>query len=229
MKNSSYKNKDIIRRLIQVFSVLILQYAILFISAGTLSWRWAWYVLLLGVVLLIINWIVLPAELIEERGRKKENVKRWDKILSSIISVPTILMYVFSGLDRRFHWTGEIPVFLNIAGLVFIFLGSLLFTWSMFSNKFFSTLVRLQIDRQHTVATEGPYKFIRHPGYLGYIIFTVATPIALGTYWGLVFSGIIGILLIVRTALEDSTLKKELTGYDEYTKNVKYRLIPFVW
>jgi protein-S-isoprenylcysteine O-methyltransferase Ste14 len=99
----------------------------------------------------------------------------------------------------------------------------------MVSNKFFSTLVRLQTDRKQTVMTEGPYKYVRHPGYLGYIIFTLATPIALGAFWGLIFSGIIGILLIVRTALEDATLKKELPGYAEYTENVKYKLIPLLW
>jgi protein-S-isoprenylcysteine O-methyltransferase Ste14 len=185
--------------------------------------------LLLGLCLLIINWILLPAELVIERGRKKENVKRWDRIITSIISLPTILMYIFSGLDHRFNWTGDIHIVINIAGLVFIFLGSMIFTWSMVSNKFFSTLVRLQIDRQHTVATEGPYKYVRHPGYLGYMIFTSATPLALGTYWGLIFSGIICILLIVRTALEDATLKKELPGYAEYTENVKYKLIPLLW
>lgn len=222
-------NKNIIRRLIQVFSIFVLQGTILFVAAGTLSWKWAWYVLLLGIFLLIVNSILLPAELIEERGRKKENVKKWDRILTSIIMFPTILMYVFSGLDRRFHWTGDIAVFINIAGLVFIFLGSLLFTWSMASNKFFSTLVRLQTDRQHTVVTDGPYKFIRHPGYLGYITFTVATPIALGAFWGLVFAVIICILLIVRTSLEDATLKKELPGYAEYTENAKYKLLPYLW
>ena len=222
-------NKDIIRRLIQVFSVLILQGTFLFIAAGTFSWKWAWAVLLLGLLLLIINLILLPAELVEERGRKKENVKKWDRLLTSIISFPTILMYVFSGLDHRFDWTGYIPSIINIAGLVFIFLGSMLFTWSMVSNKFFSTLVRLQIDRQHTVATEGPYKYIRHPGYLGYMVFTLATPIALGAFWGIIFSFIICILLIVRTVLEDATLKKELPGYAEYAENVRYKLIPFLW
>jgi protein-S-isoprenylcysteine O-methyltransferase Ste14 len=222
-------NKNIIRRLIQVFSVLILQGTILFIAAGTLSWKWAWYVLLLGVILLLINWIVLPAELIEERGRKKENVKKWDKILTSINTFPTILMYIFCGLDRRFDWTGEVPIIINIAGLAFIFLGSMLFTWSMVSNKYFSTMVRLQTDRQHRVATEGPYNHIRHPGYLGYMTFTLATPIALGTFWGLIFSGITFVILIVRTALEDATLIKELPGYAEYTKKVKYKLIPYLW
>lgn len=222
-------NKDIIRRLVQVFSVLILQGAILFIAAGTLFWKWAWAVMLLSVFLLMINWTLLPPELIEERGRKKENVKRWDKMLTSIISFQVILMYVFSGLDHRFNWTGDVPIIINIVGLIFIFLGSLMFTWSMVSNRFFSTLVRLQIDRQHTVATGGPYQYVRHPGYLGYITFTLATPVALGAFWGLVFSVIIGILLIVRTALEDATLKNELPGYAEYTKKVKYKLIPFLW
>jgi protein-S-isoprenylcysteine O-methyltransferase Ste14 len=222
-------NKDIIRRLIQVFSILILQGAVLFIAAGTLSWKWAWYVLLLGLLLLLINGILLPAELVIERGRKKENVKKWDRIITSIISLPTILMYIFSGLDHRFNWTGDVHIIINIAGLVLIFLGSMIFTWSMVSNKFFSTLVRLQIDRQHTVVTEGPYKYIRHPGYLGYIIFTLATPIALGAFSGLIFSGTIGILLIARTSLEDATLKKELPGYAEYTENVKYKLIPLLW
>jgi protein-S-isoprenylcysteine O-methyltransferase Ste14 len=70
---------------------------------------------------------------------------------------------------------------------------------------------------------------VRHPGYLGYITFTLATPVALGAFSGLIFSVIIGILLIVRTGLEDVTLKKELPGYAEYTKNVKYKLIPFLW
>ena len=222
-------NKNIVRRLIQVFSILLFQGIILFIAAGTLYWKWAWIVLLLGAFLLLINLILLPAELIEERGKKKENVKKWDKMLTSINIIPTILMYVFSGLDHRFNWTGDVNTNINIIGLVLIFSGSMIFTWSMVSNKFFSTMVILQTDRQHMVATKGPYKYVRHPGYVGYIIFTLATPIALGTFWGLVFSGITGILLIVRTALEDDTLKKELPGYVEYTENVKYRLIPLLW
>ncbi|KPL08038.1 hypothetical protein AMJ86_02115 [bacterium SM23_57] len=222
-------NKNIIRRLIQVVSIQILQGFILFISAGTFYWKWAWILLLLSAFLLVINLIVIPSELVEERGRKKENVKKWDKILTSINIIPSILMYVFCGLDYRFHWTGDINIVIKIIGFVLFFSGSLIFTWSMVSNKFFSTLVRLQTDREHTVATEGPYKYIRHPGYLGYIIFSLATPISLGTFWGLIFSGTTSILLIIRTVLEDTTLKKELPGYAEYTENVKYRLIPFLW
>jgi len=209
--------------------VLFFEGVILFIAAGTLYWKWAWILLFTGFILLMINLIVLPAELIEERGKKKENVKKWDKMINGINIIPTILMIVFSGLDFRFNWTGEIHYLFNITGLALIFLGQLLFTWSMVSNKFFSTLVRLQTDRQHTVATEGPYRYVRHPGYVGYILFSLATPVALGTLLALIFAGITGLLFIVRTALEDVTLKKELPGYAEYAENVKYRLIPFLW
>lgn len=222
-------SKNIIRRLIQVVLIQILQGIILFISAGTFLWKWAWILLLLSAFLLVVNLILLPSELIEERGRKKDNVKKWDKVLTSISIIPSILMFVFCGLDYRFHWTGDIDAVIKIIGFVLFFFGSLIFTWSMLSNKFFSTLVRLQTDREHKVATEGPYKYIRHPGYLGYILFSLAIPIALGTFWGLILSGTTSILLIIRTSLEDATLKKELPGYAEYTEDVKYRLIPFLW
>ncbi len=222
-------NTNVIRRLVQVFLTLFIQGVILFAAAGTLFWKWAWILLLLSVVILIINLLVIPVELIEERGRLKKDAKKWDKVLTSINIVPTILLYVCSGLDYRFNLTGNVNILINIAGLVLSFSGAMLFTWSMISNKFFSTQVRLQTDRKHTVATGGPYRFVRHPGYVGYIIMSFATPMALGTLWGLIFSGITGILLIIRTALEDNTLKRELAGYDEYAEKVKYRLIPFLW
>jgi len=222
-------NKNIIRRLIQVFLTFLIQGIILFLAAGTLRWKWAWMFMLLGLMLLTINLFVIPAELIEERGREKKDAKKWDKMLTSINIIPTVLLYVCCGLDYRFNWTGNVNIIINITGLILTFSGSMLFTWSMISNKFFSTLVRLQADRQHTVATGGPYKYVRHPGYVGYIVMSFATPIALGTLWGLVFSGITGILLIVRTILEDNTLKKELQGYAEYVEKVKYRLIPLLW
>jgi len=222
-------NTNVIRRLVQVFLTLFIQGVILFVAAGTLFWKWAWILLLLSVVILIINLLVIPVELIEERGRLKKDAKKWDKVLTSINIIPTILLYVCSGLDYRFNLTGNVDVVINITGLVLSFSGAMLFTWSMISNKFFSTLVRLQTDRKHTVAAGGPYRFVRHPGYVGYIIMSFATPMALGTLWGLIFSGITGILLIIRTALEDNTLKRELTGYVEYAEKVKYQLIPFLW
>jgi protein-S-isoprenylcysteine O-methyltransferase Ste14 len=114
-------------------------------------------------------------------------------------------------------------------GLAFVLLGSMLFTWSMVSNRFFSTMVRIQDERDHKVATEGPYKYVRHPGYVGYILMTIATPISLGSLYALSMAVIVGLIIVVRTILEDETLNTELIGYEEYTKEVRYKLIPYIW
>ena len=221
--------KNMTTRIIQVLIIFCIQSILLFLGAGTLYWPWAWALLGLNVLLLIVNLFTIPAEVIEERGRRKKNVKKWDKVLNTINIVPTLLLYVCCGLDFRFGWTGSLPFPIHVSGLILLCAGSLLFTWSMVSNSFFSTLVRIQKDRDHKVATSGPYTYIRHPGYVGYILMSTATPIALGTLWGLVFSGMTTILLIIRTVMEDRTLQEELEGYKEYTGKVKYRLVPFIW
>jgi len=222
-------NINIVKRLIQTVLTLLFQGIILFLSAWTIKWIWAWIFILTGVLILIINMVVIPSEVIEERGRKKENVKKWDKILTTIISFPYIGIYILSGLDYRFNWSINFNISIHITGLLFFILGAMIFTWSMISNKFFSTMVRIQTEREHQVATTGPYKIIRHPGYVGFILMSLATPISLGSLYGLIMSGFVVVILIIRTALEDRTLKNELTGYLEYSKKVKYRLVPFIW
>lgn len=222
-------NKDVLRRMIQTVLTLLLQGFILFITAWSLNWIWAWIFISLSVLLLITNAILLPQEVIEERGRKKENVKKWDRILTTINLFPLLGIYILSGLDYRFHWTIDLHLGIHIMGLAFVLLGSILFTWSMVSNKFFSTMVRIQDERDHKVATEGPYKYVRHPGYVGYILMTLATPISLGSFYALSMAVIVSLIIVIRTILEDETLKAELIGYEEYTKIVRYKLIPYIW
>jgi protein-S-isoprenylcysteine O-methyltransferase Ste14 len=222
-------NKNVLKRLTQVLFTLIIQGIILFISAWSVTWHWAWIFLTLGIIILIINFFVIPVELMEERGKKKENVKKWDKILTSINIIPMLGIYIVSGLDYRFGWSINPNILVHIIGLIFYFFGSMLFTWSMLSNKYFSTMVRIQIERGHEVAISGPYRYIRHPGYVGFIMMVLATPISLGTLYALLMSGITTILFIIRTSLEDKTLKNELAGYLEYSNKVKYKLIPFIW
>lgn len=96
-------------------------------------------------------------------------------------------------------------------------------------NPHFETTVRIQDDREHRVCTSCPYKIVRHPGYVGVILGTLGIPLILGSWWGLVPGTIMILLVVMRTALEDRTLQKELTGYKEYTKITRYRLFPFVW
>jgi len=99
----------------------------------------------------------------------------------------------------------------------------------MVSNKFFSTMVRIQEERGHTLAAEGPYKYVRHPGYVGYILMVIATPVALGSIYAILMSFLVMIIFIIRTAMEDKTLLNELEGYEKYSQKVKYKLIPFIW
>ena len=108
-------------------------------------------------------------------------------------------------------------------------LGSVLIHWAMLVNRHFESSVRIQKDRGHRVITTGPYRIVRHPGYVGAILFGISTPLIIGSVYGLIPGGIAVILLIIRTSLEDKLLRNELNGYVEYTKRVRYRLVPGLW
>lgn len=222
-------NSDVIRRMVQVASTFLLQGLLLFVSSWTLKWSWAWLFMITQITILVINYLVLPRELMAERGRKKKDVKKWDKRLMTIALIPFFGVYILSGQDYRFKWSPILNTGAHILGLIMLFLGTMLFTWSMVSNKFFSTVVRIQDDRGHSLAAGGPYRYLRHPGYTGYIVGAIATPLALGSVYALTMSFLIIIIFIIRTYLEDQTLLSELEGYKEYAQKVKYRLIPFIW
>ena len=108
-------------------------------------------------------------------------------------------------------------------------IGYALFVWATASNAFFSQIVRIQTERGHTVVTGGPYRFVRHPGYAGAILFELAVPFLLASWWAFIPSLIGAGLLVLRTALEDRTLQAELSGYPAYARQVAYRLLPGVW
>lgn len=217
------------KRMLQVVIQTLLIAAILFISSGRLDWGWAWAYLGVGVGILIINVLVMPPELIAERGQPKENVKDWDRILTTLTLFPTLGGLIVIGLDERYGWSPQLAWGTRLIALAFLALGQGLFTWAMASNKFFSTAVRIQMDRGHTVASGGPYRYVRHPGYVGYIISWLATSLALGSLWALIPAGLVMGLMVVRTALEDRTLREELDGYQDYAARVRYRLLPGMW
>jgi len=127
------------------------------------------------------------------------------------------------------HPPNGIPLTAQIAALVVSALGYGLVVWATASNAFFSQVVRIQSERGHSVATGGPYRYARHPAYLGTILYELAVPVLLASWWALIVGGLNVILLILRTALEDRTLRAELTGYDDYAREVRYRLLPGIW
>ena len=218
------------KRMLQVVVQFLLLAAILFISSGRLNWVWAWIYLGVGIAILAVNVLVMPPELIAERGRTdKKDIKAWDRVITTLNIIPSLGAPVVAGLDERFGWSPQFSLAIHLIGLALMVLGQGLFTWSMVSNRFFSTSVRIQMERDHTVATGGPYRYVRHPGYVGYTVSAFATALALGSLWALIPAAITMCFLVVRTALEDRTLLEELDGYRDYAGQVRYRLLPGVW
>jgi protein-S-isoprenylcysteine O-methyltransferase Ste14 len=227
MENTN--NQAVTKRIVQILITLLIEMAILFTAAGTLNFFWAWVLFGTNLLHIIANGIVLPKELIAERGTPKKDAKLWDKILSLITFLPLLGLFIIGGLDQRFSWTGGFSGWLHLVGMILMVIGSALFTWAMVSNRFFSTQVRIQEERNHTVVNAGPYQIVRHPGYIGFILQYLSIPLILGSLWSFIPSGTIAVLFIIRTALEDTTLRNELTGYREYADKVKFRLLPRIW
>lgn len=211
---------------------LVIIGAALFWAAGTIDWLPAW-----AVMGIIASWIIATytvimknnPDLLAERLGARKNAKRWDTVIMGIVGVAQLARYIVAGLDYRHSWTGTFFPAVQVIALLLCAGGYALVTWATASNAYFSQIVRLQPERGHSVATGGPYIFVRHPAYIGGILFDLAVPLLLGSWWALIPSGLSAVLFIIRTALEDRTLQAELEGYPEYVKKVKYRLLPGVW
>ncbi len=117
----------------------------------------------------------------------------------------------------------------QIGALLLVIAGHALVVWATGVNAYFSQVVRIQTERGHTVVSNGPYRYVRHPAYAGAILLVLSAPIALGSWWALIPGAICAVLMILRTALEDKTLQAELPGYLEFTQHTRYRLLPGVW
>jgi protein-S-isoprenylcysteine O-methyltransferase Ste14 len=226
-------NRFGIRGIIVQSILLIIGLAVLFTSAGTLNWTNAWvYVGLVSsywVISTIVLAIVNP-EMLNKRGSVvKEDTKSYERVMVAIIPLLTFGNLVVMGLDAvRFQWS-FMPFWLTFLG-VFIFVSvTPLALWAMAVNKFFEWTARIQDEKNQYVCTSGPYRIVRHPGYTGLIVSTLTYPLILGSWWGFVLSGMLTLMIVIRTRLEDRMLQKELPGYKEYAKRVKYRLIPLVW
>ena len=128
----------------------------------------------------------------------------------------------------RFRWS-SLNIDFAVLGIILFVLGGIIFNWAVMVNPHFEPTVRIQKDRDHQVVTNGPYRIVRHPGYLAGILFPISTTFVVGSVYGLVPAAFSFFLIVVRTWLEDRTLQRELTGYSEYAMRVRYRLVPAVW
>lgn len=209
-------------------------WVIIFLAAGRLDWLWGWLLWgVLAAMLLAHPLLLIPInpELLAERakGTQAQDVKPWDKRITMAVGLLMIASWIVAGLDVRFGWMQGWPVILNWTGFTLAIIGYAIFMWAMVSNPFFSEGVRIQPERGHTVVSTGPYRIVRHPGYAGAILAQLVTPLLLGSSWAMIPSGILGVLLVMRTHLEDQTLAAELPGYREYQDQTHSKLIPGVW
>jgi protein-S-isoprenylcysteine O-methyltransferase Ste14 len=218
--------------LIKHFVGSFLFFIILFISAGRIYYWQGLIYLTIGLIMFFLNYTVLriDSELLNERSKPGEGTKKWDKTILGLSFLITISMYIIAGLDSgRYHWSPDFHWSIYLLGIILTILGQLLFLIAQKQNKFFSSTVRIQTDREHIVCETGLYKIVRHPAYLGSIIQSLGFPLLFGSLWSIIPIGMLIILLITRTNLEDKTLKNELRGYLEYSNKTRYKIIPFVW
>ncbi len=224
--------RTIVRFLVREAMGLLMLAAILFLAAGRLDWVMGWA--LVGITFLwasataLIGILRNPGLLAERLGPRK-GAKTWDTLIMSIFGLATLARSIVAGLDVRFGWTTGILPPLQVAMLTVAALGYALVVWATAANAFFSQIFRIQKERGHTVATGGPYRYVRHPGYVGTILFELAVPVMLGSWWALIPGGLSVLLIVVRTILEDKALLDELYGYKEYAGQVRHRLLPGIW
>lgn len=218
----------ILRGAVAILFLIIL----LIILAGRLNYWQAWLFGLICLLVVIGISFLFGKNFkeIQDRMKSGPDTKWWDILFWLIYGPMNLTILVIAGLDAgRFHWSPAYSSYLYfVAYLVFI-VSALIHIWAIWSNKFYASTVRIQHDKEQTVISDGPYRYVRHPGYLGIILMVSSMALALGSLWALIPAVLVGVLLIIRTALEDRTLRKELIGYTEYCQKVKFRILPGIW
>jgi protein-S-isoprenylcysteine O-methyltransferase Ste14 len=203
---------------------------ILFYLPGNVQYWQGWVYFGSFIFLAIFTMLILPSGLTAERMSPGGNVKKWDYVFIAIYTPLNFLIPLFCAYDaNQLHWSSMTPPYLNGIAAIFVLTGTGLTVCSTWTNRYFSSMVRIQKDRGQTVIQDGPYKIVRHPGYLGGVILYAFLPLLLNSLLGLIGSLLLVIAFFVRTYLEDQTLQNELEGYIEYTRKVSKRLIPFIW
>lgn len=229
------KNKLSIGQIIFTILYLFLWPTLFLFISGDWFWIEGWIFSIWFIVLCFTTIIYLyrkDPELLAERYRKPgtANQKAWDKYVVYGLLIGFIAWIVIMPLDaKRYGWTTDFPLWLKILGGIGLILSFFFFYRSYTDNTFVSPLVRIQTERKQQVVSTGVYGFVRHPMYLGGILMFIGTPLLLGSYFGIALGLIITVLLAFRTLGEEQMMLKELDGYEEYKRKVKYRFIPLIW
>ncbi len=208
--------------------------AVFFVSAGRRDLPRAWLFFGAAFIYFVASTLAVyrfnPELLVVRLNVRREGSKGWDEMLMRAANLTgMLLMPVVAGFDvGRYGWS-SLGIVYAVPGFVLFVLGAVLITWAMSVNRFFESTVRIQEDRSHVVVSTGPYGLVRHPGYLAGIVWMSSIQLILGSLYAFVPLALYGVMMVLRTYLEDETLREELPGYAEYAERVKFRLIPGVW
>lgn len=200
------------------------------------AWKLAYWQGILYVVLALVgatlSHVLVPAgaQLTARRAREAKAGQTWDKRLLGALFLANAATFVVAGLDSgRFGWSGAVPLAVTVTGAAVMVAGQSIFAVAKRENEFFSSTVRVQTEHGHHVCDTGLYRFVRHPGYLGMLMSSLAFPFVMNSYWALVPTLLAAALLVARTVLEDRFLMRELKGYPDYAARTTWRLVPRVF
>jgi protein-S-isoprenylcysteine O-methyltransferase Ste14 len=186
---------------------------------------WCWLAELTGISIATI--LLIEPDLVRERMRPARQAPSLGYWLSTLLFAIDLAV---AGLDRgRLHWSDSVPPWLRAVALLLFVLGWVPVIWAMRVNRFFSSAVRIQFDRGQHVITDGPYRFVRHPGYTAGLGVILVNGVALGSWLAAAIGWLAIPIILWRTVKEDRMLYAELPGYPDYAARVKYRLLPGVW
>jgi protein-S-isoprenylcysteine O-methyltransferase Ste14 len=205
---------------------------LLFSSAGTWHWPAAWLHLAIWVVTLSGNFLfLLPRhrDVLAARMNRKHPVVGWDAALLGGTALTIAAIPVVAGLDAvRYGWS-QLSVWSLAVALPVHFFGDAIAIWALTVNPFAEKVVRIQSERGHRVISRGPYRWVRHPMYLGVGLMLLAMPPVLRSAWAFLPAGLTLLLMVVRTELEDRLLARDLPGYTAYARSTRWRLVPGIW
>jgi len=221
------------RGLVQLIGASAWWTSSIFLSAGRLDWMRGWISVVLWVtgmtIIGVVGYRYNPAVMNARAQRHRKDTKHFDKVFWAFYFPLVFSQPAVAGLDvKRFGWS-SIALGLAYPGAIAFVLGILMIAWVLRVNPFAEATVRIQRDRGQSVVDSGPYRFVRHPMYIGACLMYLGMPLVLGSVAALVLGVVIVALMIWRTSREDLTLRQELPGYEEFTKRARYRLLPGVW
>lgn len=207
-------------------------FAAIFLPAWTLNyWQgWVFFATSLAPLMLITVWMAIAdPKLLERRlrGGPRAEQSRAQKILIALIAPVEIAMVLVIVFDHRFGWSPAVPAWLSFAGDVLALIGLFLYFLVIKENRYAAGTVRVEAGQ--TVCSTGPYAVVRHPMYVGAILYVVGAPIALGSWWGLLFVPFFITGFGWRAMREEQFLRSNLRGYQAYLDQVRHRLVPYIW